>query len=48
MEIVEHAKKGNLMNIKDNVYVYYFNKLNKLREQKYKKRAIIGIVCLTS
>jgi hypothetical protein len=40
MEMVEHAKKGNLMNIKENFYIYHFNKLNKfIEEQKHKKES---------
>jgi hypothetical protein len=40
MEMVEHANKCNLMNIKVNFYMYYFNKLNKLiEEQKYTKES---------
>jgi hypothetical protein len=38
MEMVEHAKKGNLMNIKENFHIYHFNQLNKLiEEQKHTK-----------
>jgi hypothetical protein len=38
MEMVEHANKGNLMNIKEDFYIYCFNKLNKpIEEQKYTK-----------
>jgi hypothetical protein len=32
MEMVEEAKKGNLMNVK-NFHIYHFNKLNKLIEE---------------
>jgi hypothetical protein len=40
MEIVEHADKGNPMNMRENVYIYYFNKLTKLREeQKHTKES---------
>jgi hypothetical protein len=36
--MVEQTNKGNLMNIKDNFYIYYFNKLNKsIEEQKHTK-----------
>jgi hypothetical protein len=35
METVEQANKGNLMNIKENFFIYYFNKLNKMIEQKH-------------
>jgi hypothetical protein len=36
--MVEHAKNGNLMNIKENFHIYHFNKLNKLiEEQKLNK-----------
>jgi hypothetical protein len=36
----EHAKKGNLMNIKENFYIYHFNKLNNLiEEQKHMKES---------
>jgi hypothetical protein len=34
MEMVQHAKKGNLMNIKENFDIYHFNKLNKLIEEQ--------------
>jgi hypothetical protein len=38
VELIEHAKKGNLMNIKENFHIYDFNKLNKLiEEQKHMK-----------
>jgi hypothetical protein len=40
MVMVEHANKGNLMNIKEHFYIYYFNKLNKpIEEQKYTKES---------
>jgi hypothetical protein len=40
MKMVEHAKKGNLMNIKENFHIYHFNKYNKLmREQKHAKES---------
>jgi predicted metal-dependent phosphoesterase TrpH len=35
MEIVERARKGRIMNIKENFYIYLFNYINKLiQEQK--------------
>jgi hypothetical protein len=35
MEMVENAKKGIIMNVKENFHIYHFNKLNKLiQEQK--------------
>jgi hypothetical protein len=38
MEIVKGAKKGKMMNIKENYYIYQFNHFNKLiQEQKHIK-----------
>jgi hypothetical protein len=34
MEMVEHSKKGNLMNIKENFYIYHFNQFKKLIEDQ--------------
>jgi hypothetical protein len=34
MQMVEHAKKGNLMNIKENFHIYHFNKINKPTEER--------------
>jgi hypothetical protein len=30
MEIIEYARKGNIMNIKENYYIYKFKQLHKL------------------
>jgi hypothetical protein len=34
MKLVEHARKGNIMNIKEDYYIYKFKKLNKLIEEQ--------------
>jgi hypothetical protein len=35
MELIENARKGRLMNIKENFYIYLFNHANHLiQEQK--------------
>jgi hypothetical protein len=34
MEIIEYVRKGNIMNIKENCYLYQFKQLNELIEQK--------------
>jgi hypothetical protein len=34
MEMVEHAKKENLMNMKENFHIYHLNKTNKLIEEQ--------------
>jgi hypothetical protein len=40
MEMVEPAKKGNLMNTKENFHIYHLNKNNKLiQEQKSNKES---------
>jgi hypothetical protein len=40
MEIIESAKKGGIMNIKEDYYIYHFNKFNKLiEEQKHTKES---------
>jgi negative regulator of genetic competence, sporulation and motility len=40
MEMVEGAKKGRMMNIKENYYIYQFNHFNKLiQEQKHTKES---------
>jgi hypothetical protein len=40
MEIVEGAKKGRMMNIKENCSIYQFNNFNKLiQEQKHIKES---------
>jgi hypothetical protein len=37
---IEHVEKGNLMTIKEKVYIHHFNQLNKLiEEQKYTKES---------
>jgi hypothetical protein len=38
MELIEHARKGNIVNIKENYYIYKFKQLEKLIvEQKSTK-----------
>jgi hypothetical protein len=40
MEMVEGAKKGSMMNMKENYYIYQFNYFNKLiQEQKQTKES---------
>jgi CRISPR/Cas system-associated protein endoribonuclease Cas2 len=40
MEMTEGAKKGRMMNIKENYYIYQFNHFNKLiHEQKHIKQS---------
>jgi hypothetical protein len=34
MEMIEYAREGNNMNIKENDYIYVFEHLNKLTEQR--------------
>jgi hypothetical protein len=34
MEMIKYARKGNIMNIKENYYIYQFKQLNELIEQK--------------
>jgi hypothetical protein len=34
MKLVEHARKGKIMNIKEDYYIYKFKKLNKLIEEQ--------------
>jgi hypothetical protein len=34
MEMVEHAKKGSIMNIKENFHIYHLNKTNVLIEEQ--------------
>jgi hypothetical protein len=34
MEIVEHAKKGSIMNIKENFHIYHQNRINMLIEEQ--------------
>jgi hypothetical protein len=42
VEMVEYAKKGNLMNIKENFHIYHLNKTSKLIEgQKPNKESHI-------
>jgi hypothetical protein len=42
MEMIERAKKGNTMNIKEEFHIYYFNIRNKLiEEQKHIKESNI-------
>jgi hypothetical protein len=40
MEMIEKAKKGGIMNIKQDYHIYLFNKFNKLiQEQKHTKES---------
>jgi hypothetical protein len=40
MEMVEGAKKGRMINIKENYYIYHFNHVNKLiQAQKHTKES---------
>jgi hypothetical protein len=32
--MIKYARKGNIMNIRENYYIYQFKKLNELTEQK--------------
>jgi hypothetical protein len=34
MEMIEYATKGNIMNIKENYYIYQFKQLNELTEEQ--------------
>jgi hypothetical protein len=34
MKLVEHARKGSIMDIKEDYYIYKFKKLNKLIEEQ--------------
>jgi hypothetical protein len=34
MEVIEHARKGNIMNIKENYYIYKFIQLKELTEEQ--------------
>jgi hypothetical protein len=34
MEMIECARKGGIMNIKENYYIYQFMQLNELREEQ--------------
>jgi hypothetical protein len=34
MEMIKYARKGNIMNIKENYYIYQFEKLNELIEEQ--------------
>jgi hypothetical protein len=34
MEMAEYARKGSIMNIKENYYIYQFNQFNKLTEEQ--------------
>jgi hypothetical protein len=34
MEIIEYARKGNIMNIKEHYYIYKFKQLNELTEEQ--------------
>jgi hypothetical protein len=34
MEITERAKKGNIMNIKEEFQIYYYHKYNKLIDEQ--------------
>jgi hypothetical protein len=40
MEMIEKARKGGIMNIKEDYHIYHFNKFNKLiEEQKHTKES---------
>jgi hypothetical protein len=34
MELIEYARKDNIMNIKENYYIYKFKQLKALREEQ--------------
>jgi hypothetical protein len=34
MEMTEYDRKGNIMNIKENYYIYQFKQLNELTEEQ--------------
>jgi hypothetical protein len=34
MEMAKYARKGSIMNIKENYYIYQFSQLNKLIEEQ--------------
>jgi hypothetical protein len=34
MELIEYAKKGNIMSIKEGYYIYKFKQLNELTEEQ--------------
>jgi hypothetical protein len=34
MEMTEYARKGNIMNIKENYYIYQFKQLSELKEEQ--------------
>jgi hypothetical protein len=34
MELIEYARKGNIMNIKENYYIYQCKQLNELIEEQ--------------
>jgi hypothetical protein len=38
MEMVEQAKKGNIMDIKENFHIYHLNKTNMLIEEQKTNR----------
>jgi hypothetical protein len=38
MEIIETAKKGNLMNIKEEFHIYYNSKQNKIIDEQKQTR----------
>jgi hypothetical protein len=39
MEVIEYARNGNIMNIKENCYIYKFKQLKELiEEQKAQKK----------
>jgi hypothetical protein len=33
MELIEYARKGNIMNIKEKYYIYQFKQFNELTEE---------------
>jgi hypothetical protein len=48
MEMTEYVRKGNIMNTKENYYIYQLKQLNELIEEKRaSNKTIARIVCLT-
>jgi hypothetical protein len=46
MEMTEYDRKGNIMNIKENCYIYQFKQLNELIEEQKLIKMITRIVSL--
>jgi hypothetical protein len=38
MELIKYASKGNIMNIKENYYIYKFKQLKELTEEQKNKK----------